>query len=116
MSGTTHPYRQANAEAVNDRAKLLMHRLVARRLRDEPGLAARALEFVRATDGLAADAEWRALLSMDPATVRRKITERSADMTRLRISSPFGRVAGLGDPELRRRIWRKARRGLAHGD
>lgn len=105
--------RSVNAEAVNDRAKLMIHRLLARRIAGDRQIVERARSLVsRARDGSDLD-EWRVLLSRDPETVRRTIVERSDRMDRLRISSPLALVADLGDPALRRRIWRKARRGLA---
>ncbi|WP_431269280.1 hypothetical protein [Dankookia sp. P2] len=36
-----------NKESVNDRAKLIMHRLIARRLARDPALVERARDFVR---------------------------------------------------------------------
>lgn len=105
--------RSVNSETVNNRAKLLIHRLIARRIATDPQVVARAKALVsQARDGGDLD-EWRVLLSRDPETVRRAVVERSARMDRLRVSSPLALVAGLEDPDLRRRIWRKARRGLA---
>jgi hypothetical protein len=51
-------------------------------------------------------------LKGDVDAVRRRLIERSPEMTRLRLSSPVVRVLPLSDPELRRRIHRKARFGL----
>jgi hypothetical protein len=99
---------------VNDRAKLIMHRLIARRLKEEPS----ALTLVRERlDSLGDDAplyvaEWRAILQGDVDTVRRRLTERSSEMTRLRLSSPFLGVVPLTDPTLRRRIHQKAKLGV----
>jgi hypothetical protein len=102
-----------NAEAVNDAAKLVMHRIVARRLAADPAI------LVRARDRLARMAErwpersfvaeWAAILDMPPAVIRRRLTARDEDSIRLRLSSPFfGDEKGvdLADPALRRRIWR----------
>jgi hypothetical protein len=108
-----HGVRPGQAEMVNDRAKLIMHRLIARRLKEEPS----ALTLVRERlDSLADDAplnvaEWRAILQGDVDTVRRRLTERSSEMTRLRLSSPFLGVVPLTDPTLRRRIHQKAKLG-----
>jgi hypothetical protein len=113
-------FRAVNAEQVNDRAKLMIHRLVARRMATDPGLIGRAREALSKASA-AGDAhtymdEWRDLLAHDPAELRRLITARSAEMTRLRLSSPFALLAGVEDLELRRRIWRMARLGLvSHG-
>lgn len=110
------PPRRVDAEAVNDRAKLMMHRLVARRLPVEPDLIGRARAALdqgsRGTPKLACTGEWERLLGSDPDMLRRRLTERSEEMRRLRVSSPFAAAAGLQDPGLRRRIWIKARRGV----
>ena len=121
-----HEHRQAkaartiNAERVNDRAKRMIHRIVARRMASDAGIIERA----RAALSRARTSgkhytyvdEWESLLAREPDELRRLITENSETMNRLRISSPFSLLAGVEDPELRRRIWRKARLGLVHGE
>ncbi len=110
--------RLVNAEVVNDRAKLLMHRLIARRMGTEPEIidAARDLISKAKSAGERFDYldEWRRLLDGPPGEIRRTITGRSPSMSRLRSSSPFVLAAEFEDPDLRRRIWRKARSGLAN--
>lgn len=102
-----------NEESVNDRAKLLMHRVAARRLASDPDLieAARSkvIGGVNPPDYVS---EWREVLDLDVAEVRRELTRRTERMDRLRLSSPFGLVINFGDPVLRRRIWRLARKGF----
>lgn len=102
-----------NEEAVNDRAKLLLHRLVARRLAREPGLIraarSRLVSSVGAPDHVQ---EWEELLRLEPGLIRRALVSRSERMTRLRLSSPFYGVCGLQDPVFRKRVWRVARRGF----
>ena len=109
--------RSVNAEAVNDRAKRMIHRLLARRMASDPGIVERARETVARARAAGEPyehlGEWQDLLSRDPAEIRRTITMRSARMTRLRISSPLALAAAVEAPDLRRRIWRKAREGLA---
>ncbi len=109
--------RRVNAERVNDRAKLMIHRLLARRIASNPGIVDQARTMVsRARAEGATDKnldEWQELLARDPVEVRRILTERSDRMDRLRISSPLALLAGVEDPQLRRRIWRKARQGIA---
>lgn len=110
--------RSINAEAVNDRAKLLAHRLVARRLSSDPGIVERARQILSDQRAQGRDyafiGEWERLLDLGPERLRRLITERSETMTRLRISSPLGLASGLfiEDEALRRRIRRKAKDGL----
>lgn len=107
-----------NAEDINDRAKLLAHRLVARRLASDPSIIERARQILsdqRAQGrGYAFIDEWEHLLDLGPERLRRLITERSETMTRLRTSSPLGIASGMfsGDEALRRRIRRKAKEGL----
>jgi hypothetical protein len=103
-----------NEETVNDRAKLLMHRVAARQLSVNPHLIdaakSKIMGGVNPPDYVA---EWREVLDLDVKEVRRALTRRSEKMDRLRLSSPFGLVINFGDPVLRKRIWRLARKGLA---
>ncbi len=107
----------ANAEDVNDRAKLLMHRFVARAILRDPSVVDRARQVVDGWRGgpLEYDhaAEWQQLLSLPVADLARTLVRRGEVMDRLRSSSPFrGLVDGLNDAEFRLRLWRKARLGL----
>ncbi len=103
-----------NAETVNDRVKLLVHRLIARHLKSNPDMIvqARGRLTLEGDDVPGYVGEWMSLLESHVDTVRRKITERSPDMNRLRLSSPLADVLALHDSDLRRRIYRKARIGL----
>ena len=107
---------QPNQERINDRAKLIMHRLVARELVRDPTLVSRARDYLRARalqlPGRDFSQEWEELLALPAPALRRQLTCRSEEMARLRLSSPFMVVTGLGldDIRLRRRIWRMARR------
>lgn len=105
-------YQRVNQEQVNDRAKLLMHRLVARRISQQPEL----IESVKRTlstgpRSLTSSQEWLEILDRKPDEIRRTITSRSPKMDRLRISSPFSSVVGLQDPKIRKRIWKVAKKG-----
>lgn len=103
-----------NREAVNDRAKLILHRLIARMLRHDSGL----LEEARARAAAAPEPlpdhaqDWQALLRQNPQDVARAIISRSEHMTRLRTASPFRLPQGYELPDWRRRVWRKARLGM----
>jgi len=105
-----------NQEVVNDTAKLMMHRLVARGLARDPSLVDRAKasaaqiaerypdrDFVR---------DWNKLLELSADQLRSRLTSRDPEMYRLRLSSPFVRVEGFGftDQRLRRRIRQAAKR------
>jgi hypothetical protein len=101
-------------EIVNDRLKLMYHRLVVRRLTHDSSLIDDARKVVaqwRAQpEGKTFVGEWESLLSQPPDCICRLISSRSQDATRLRLSSPFPHVERLqvGDEATRRRMWRKA--------
>jgi len=82
-----------DSEHRNDLRKRLYHRIVARALAGNPGLLAEAMTVVRRWQREPNRAhhvdEWAKLLAQPPAVVRREITKRGEDMTRLRIDSPF---------------------------
>jgi hypothetical protein len=102
-------------EIVNDRLKLMYHRLVVRRLAHDSSLIDDARKVVaqwRAQpERRTFVGEWEKLLSQPPDHICRLISSRSQDATRLRLSSPFPHVERLkvGDEATRRRMWRKAR-------
>jgi hypothetical protein len=82
-----HP---VNAEQVNDRAKLLMHRLIACHLRRDSGSLTQVCACL---DGAGANVpayveELKAILQNDVDMVSCRPTERSPGMTRLKRSSP----------------------------
>lgn len=106
-----------NREHVNDTAKLMIHRLIARAIGRDPSLIDRArLSLDRSCsqryEGYSFVSEWHDLLRLPPSNVRRRLTSRDEEMTRLRLSSPFVIADGIdvSDVALRRRIWRAARR------
>ncbi len=93
----------------DDRFKLLMHRMIARRL-DASAIAAARARVDALDDGRECRQEWRVLLSLPAHQLRRRLTERSEEMTRLRLSSPFPAVCDFTDEALRRRMWRLAKK------
>jgi hypothetical protein len=105
-----------NQEVVNDLAKLIMHRLIARTLARDPSLVERAkVSNARAAERLPNRSfvqEWRGLLAQPVSELRMRLVSRSEDMTRLRLSSPFVIADGVDftDQIVRRRIWAAARR------
>jgi hypothetical protein len=113
-------------EQVNDRAKLAMHRLIARRILRQPEMVSRAVQVMAKLRLEGRDEpyyqEWRALLDRHgtgataPITALvRQLSSRSERMNRLRSSSPFMLIEelDLADVALRRRIWRMAKRAVA---
>lgn len=106
-----------HAESINDRRKLLAHRLVARLLPDH-------LEIITAGRAMVAGwqhtdpapafiGEWALLLSGSVADIRAQIVSRDPEMKRLRLTSPFYLcVPELRDPAIRQRLQILARRGI----
>jgi hypothetical protein len=107
---------RVNQEHVNDTAKLMMHRLIARAIGRDPSVIERAkisLDQSSSRHGVEPfTAEWSDLLRLSPSNVRRLLTSRDEEMTRLRLSSPFVIADGIdfSDVALRRRIWQAAKR------
>lgn len=105
-----------NQEAVNDTAKLIMHRLILRSLDRDPSLLERArTSHLRTSERFpekAFVAAWFDVLRRPLPELRSLLVSRTPEMNRLRLSSPFIVADGMnfGDPALRRRIWAAARR------
>ena len=104
-----------NRESINDRAKLILHRLVARRLRANPALLDDARTRLQLLEGPAPDyvAQWVNVLERPAEDVANLIGSRSEQMTHLRVSSPFRMPEGFDDETWRRRVWKKAKLGLS---
>jgi hypothetical protein len=106
-----------NRESVNDRAKLILHRLVARSLRANPALLedARTRTRLQSLAGPAPDyvIQWGRVLERPAEDVADLIGLRSEHMTHLRVSSPFRLPEGFDDEAWRRRVWKKAKLGAA---
>ena len=104
-----------NRESVNDRAKLILHRLVARRLRANPSLLDDARTRLHSVEEPAPDyvVEWARVLEQPAEDVAKLIGSRSDKMTHLRVSSPFRLPEVIDDETWRRRVWKKAKLGAA---
>src|SRR5258707_12424336 len=108
-----------NQEIVNDTAKLIMHRLIARLLVRDPLLVDRAKVSLTKISIRFPDrsfvVDWEKLLRLPTSELRALLTSRNQDMKRLRLSSPFVTADGVdfGDQTLRRRIRRAAKRIVA---
>ena len=105
MTGTV------NREIINDRFKLAFHRVVARRLKQDPALLDGARAIVRAWSGAGAQpdfvAEWSDILARPMDDVRRTIVRRDEDLKRLRVSSPFSMLGEqVMDDAARMKLWR----------
>lgn len=102
-----------NQESVNDAAKLMIHRLIARAVNRDHSLIEKAkVALDRRPQGYSFVPDWDDLLGRSPSEIRRLLTSRGESMTRLRLSSPFVLVKDLDFTEttLRRRIWKAAKR------
>jgi len=108
-----------NQEIVNDTAKLIMHRLIARLLVRDPLLVDRAKVSLTKISIRFPDrsfvVDWEKLLRLPTSELRALLTSRNQDMKRLRLSAPFVTAEGVdfGDQTLRRRIRRAAKRIVA---
>jgi hypothetical protein len=105
-----------NQERINDTTKLIMHRLIARALRDEPllvddaksALAGMSLRF----PGSPFVSRWQKLLDLSIDDLRARMTSRDRKMAWLRLSSPSVIADGVDFTEIsfRRRMRRALRR------
>lgn len=107
-----------NREVINDTAKLIMHRLIARRVATTPSIIAAARNAnAKAAEhfpGQAFVGEWDAILALSPQEIGARLICKSSAMTRLRTASPFiGTKLGLTDYDFRIRIGRAAKRVVA---
>ena len=109
-------HNSINQETVNDAAKLMMHRLISQKIDRDPSLVDRArLRHAQAAQrypGRPFVQEWDDLLKLPAEKLRARLVSRDSDMVRLRLSSPFLLVSGVGftDYDFRLRIRRAARR------
>jgi hypothetical protein len=109
-----------NQEIVNDTAKLIIDRLIARSIARDPTLVDRAKASLAKISLHFPDrsfvADWDELLRLPTGELRTLLTSRNQDMKRLRLSSPFVTAEGVdfSDQTLRRRIRRAAKRIAAH--
>ena len=105
----------ANRETVNDRAKLILHRLVARSLRANPAVLEDARTRLQSLAGPAPEyaIQWAHVLDRPAEGVADLIGSRSEQMTHLRVSSPFRLPEGFDGETWRRRVWKKAKLGAA---
>lgn len=109
-------------EMVNDRMKLMMDRLIARRISRDPELVRRAhQDLLEDRNAAGADAqwwmdEWLEVLEKGNDHVRQFICSRSEYARQMANASPLYSMNAVGDMfhdlALRRRILNKARQGL----
>lgn len=111
-----------NQETVNDTAKLIMHRLIARRLLHDPSLIAKARQSLAKMMNKFPDRsfvrDWEVILSRSPQEIATVLRDRGDEARRLRLSSPFVIAEGIDftDEALRRRIWKAAKRIASSGE
>lgn len=112
--------KMVNQEVLNDTAKLIMHRLIARALTRDPALVLQArvelANLAQRFPDRSFVVEWERLLGLPVDQLRTLLTRRHDQyMKRLRLSSPFMTARGVRfeEPALRRRIRRAAKRIVA---
>jgi hypothetical protein len=107
---------QVNREIINDMAKLIMHRLIARELVRDPSLVERARvqlgKMAMRFPDRSFVGEWESLLRRPVNEIAVVLTARDPEARRLRLSSPFVLAEGIDfkSEALRRRIDRAAKR------
>src|SRR5258707_5883678 len=88
-----------NQEIVNDTAKLIMHRLIARLLVPDPLLVDRAKVSLTKISIRFPDrsfvVDWEKLLRLPTSELRALLSIRNHDMQRLRLSSTFVMAVGM---------------------
>lgn len=110
-----------DTDRTNEIAKRIIHRFIAREVREDPSLITRAraelLRLERDRGFHPWMTEWNDILKKPQEEVSELPTRRSERMDRLRISSPFtslrGRKYELSEEQLRHRIWRASKRLLS---
>uniref|UniRef100_UPI001E33361F hypothetical protein n=1 Tax=Microvirga roseola TaxID=2883126 RepID=UPI001E33361F len=110
-----------NTEDVNHRAKLIVHRFIARQVRKDPTVIDRARERLLVPDqGRPVRTwwvtEWRDILTRSPVAGAQFLTSRHEYAYQMRKCSPFfgQEITGLDftDYQYRIRLWRKPKRAL----
>ena len=104
-----------NRETVNDRAKLILHRVLAGHLRRSNQLLVEARQRLKAMPQPVPDhvRDWLEILDQPVDLVAKLIVMRSDRLTRLRTASQFQLSAAYDDPAWRRRAWQKVKLGVA---
>jgi hypothetical protein len=117
-----HGMFKPSAEIVNDTAKLIIARMIARELSRRPALideASERLEVMADRNGETDYVQmWRDLLRGDAQSIQRVLRGRDEVSTWLRLTTPFSAKSAnipIQDVNFRRRIWRDARRLVMMG-
>ncbi|QFT99996.1 hypothetical protein FIU85_21930 (plasmid) [Roseovarius sp. THAF8] len=106
--------QQPNVEMVNDRAKLLIHRIHARLIRQDASLIEGAKRRLAENPRYHPEdrAAWARVLDQDPDDVARQIVVRSEEWRRLRSMTPLMLPEPYKDIDTRRKFWRLAKKGF----
>jgi hypothetical protein len=110
-----------NQEAVNDAAKLMMHRLISREIGRDPSMIERARivhsQFVERYADRSFVQQWDDLLKLPSADLRGRLVSRDPEMVRMRLTSPFALVSDSDrtDYYFRLRLRRAAKRVVERG-
>lgn len=105
-----------DAHAITEQARLLSHRVYADLIGQDPSYIgrARAVMAERLADGRATVGEklWSRLLRRPWEEIRQQMLAVTPEGRLLRSNSPFSRLIGVKDPDVRRELWRIAKRDL----
>jgi hypothetical protein len=105
---------RVDAHRIGEERSLALHRLIAERIRSEPGLVNEALERIERwrESGTLCDwyaRRWRELLAGDRDELLRTLVDPGEASRELRQTTPF---AGVIDARTRWRVWREVREEL----
>jgi hypothetical protein len=107
-----------DSHAINERFRLLTHRIYAEALARDPSLLDRARMIVSERLGsdivTFSDRMWATLLTLTVEDVRQAIVQEGPEGSTLRSGSPLSVLLGISDPEQRTMLWRQAAMELEH--
>jgi hypothetical protein len=106
-----------DSHQVAERSRLLSHQLYAERLRDCPAFVEAARDQIRESvdRGVATVGEclWDYVLQQPLEDIVTHMVRDDEGGRLLRSNSPFSRMIGVHDPEVRSRLWRQAKIDLS---
>lgn len=101
-----------DAHEINERFRLLTHRVYAQRIDEDPTLIARAATAIQQTiehgEPTLGERMWSALLTLPATTIKASMLDCGPEGRLLRSNSPFSELIGVTDIEDRRALWKQA--------
>ena len=106
-----------DSHRITEQASLLSHQAYAEVIdKDHSYLGkARAIIFERLALGNATTGEeqWSKLLQLPWDEIRQRMLDDTPNGRLLRSNSPFSVIIGISDPDMRRKLWRRAKHDLS---